>query len=122
MCIRDSYKGHQNSLAIQGMTTKLLEKALIDAIKEKKRIIGVKQIIASIKNCKLIVISQSVPTNKAEKIEENAKKENVPTIHFEGSSVSLGKLCGLQFRVSAISFNSLSNTNAQAILNEFESK
>ena len=103
-------------------TTKLLEKALVDAIKEKKRIIGVKQIIASIKNCKLIVISESVPTNKTEKIEENAKKENVPTIHFEGSSVSLGKLCGLQFRVSAISFNSLTNTNAQAILNEFESK
>ena len=56
------------------MMTKLLEKALTDAIKEKKRIIGVKQIIASIKNCKLIVISQSVPTNKAKKIEENAKK------------------------------------------------
>ena len=103
-------------------TTKLLEKALTEAIKEKKRIIGVKQIIASIKNCKLIVISESVPTNKAKKIEENAKKENVPTIHFEGSSVSLGKLCGLHFRVSAISFNSLTNTNAQAILNEFESK
>jgi len=104
------------------MMTKLLEKALIDAIKEKKRIIGVKQIIASIKNCKLVVISQSVPTNKAEKIEENAKKENVPTIHFEGSSVSLGKLCGLQFRVSTISLKSLSNTNIQAILKESETK
>ena len=102
--------------------TKLLEKALIDAIKEKKRIIGVKQIIASIKNCKLVVISQSVPTNKAKKVEENAQNENIPIIHFEGSSVSLGKLCGLQFRVSAISFNSLSNTNAQAILNEFDTK
>jgi len=70
----------------------------------------------------LIVISESVPTNKAKKIEEDAKNENVPTIRFEGSSVSLGKLCGLQFRVSAISFNSLTNTNAQAILNEFEAK
>ena len=104
------------------MTTKLLEKALIDAIKEKKRVIGVKQIIASIKNCKLIVISQSVPTNKAKNVEENAQNENIPIIHFEGSSVSLGKLCGLQFRVSAISFNSITKTNAQAILNEFESK
>ena len=104
------------------MMTKLLEKALADAIKEKKRIIGVKQIIASIKNCKLIVISQSVPTNKAKEVEENAQNENIPIIHFEGSSVSLGKLCGLQFRVSAISFNSLTNTNAQAILNECETK
>ena len=104
------------------MMTKLLEKALTEAVKEKKRIIGVKQIIASIKNCKLIVISQSVPANKAKKVEENAQNENIPIIHFEGSSVSLGKLCGLQFRVSAFSFNSLTNTNAQAILNEFESK
>ena len=103
-------------------TTKLLEKALAEAIKEKNSIIGVKQIIASIKNCKLIVISQSVPTNTAKKVEENAQNENIPIIHFEGSSVSLGKLCGLQFRVSAISFNSLTKTNAQAILNEFESK
>ena len=103
-------------------TTKLLEKSLTEAIKEKKRIIGVKQIIASIKNCKLIVISQSVPTDKTKKVEENAQNENIPIIHFEGSSVSLGKLCGLQFRVSAISFSSLTNTNAQAILNEFESK
>jgi len=70
----------------------------------------------------LIVISQSVPTNTAKNVEENAQNENIPIIHFEGSSVSLGKLCGLQFRVSAISFNSLTNTNAQAILNEFESK
>ena len=104
------------------MMTKLLEKALKDAIKEKKRIIGTKQIITSIKNCKLIVISQSVPTNKAKKVEEHAQNENVPIIHFEDSSVSLGKLCGLQFRVSAISFNSLTKTNAQAILKEFESK
>jgi large subunit ribosomal protein L30e len=104
------------------MMTKLLEKALTDAIKEKKRIIGVKQITASIKNCKLIVISRSVSTNQAKKVEENAQNENIPIIHFEGSSVSLGKLCGLQFRVSAISFNSLSTTNAQAILNESEPK
>jgi hypothetical protein len=34
----------------------------------------------------------------------------------------LGKLCGLQFRVSAISLDSLSNTNAQAILKENETK
>ena len=104
------------------MMTKLLEKALIDAIKEKKRIIGVKQIIASIKNCKLIVISESVPTNKAEKIEENAKKENVPTIHFEGSSVSLGKLCGLQFRVSAISLTNIADADIKTLQKETESK
>ena len=42
----------------------------------------------------------------------------MPILNYEGSSVELGKLCGLQFRVSAISLDSLSNTNTQAILKE----
>ena len=102
--------------------TKLLEKTLADAIKERKRTLGAKQILSSMKNSKLVVISQSVPTKTAEKIEESAQNINVPLIHFNDTSVILGKLCGLQFRVSAISLNSLSNTNVQAILKEYETK
>ena len=101
---------------------KLLEKALIGAIKEKKRIIGVRQIMSSMKNSKLVVISQSVPTTIAKKIEENAKNNNIPFVHFNDTSIMLGKLCGLQFRVSAISLSSLSNTNLQAILKEYSTK
>ena len=101
---------------------KLLQKALTDAIKERKRVLGVKQIVSSMKNSKLVVISQSVPTKTAEKIEESAQNDNVPLIHFNDTSVILGKLCGLQFRVSAISLSSLSNANVQAILKEYETK
>ena len=102
--------------------TKLLEKALTDAIKERKRTLGAKQIVSSMKNSKLVVISQSVPTKAAKKIEESAQNINIPLIHFNNTSVILGKLCGLQFRVSAISLISLSNTNVQAILKEHETK
>jgi len=102
--------------------TKLLEKALTDAIKERKRTLGAKQIISSMKNSKLVVISQSVPTQTAKKIEDSALNINVPLIHFNDTSVILGKLCGLQFRVSAISLNSLSATNVQAIIKEYETK
>ena len=101
---------------------KLLEKALTDAIKERNRDLGAKQIISSMKNSKLIVVSQSIPTKIAKKIEESAQNDNVPLIHFHDTSVMLGKLCGLQFRVSAISLNALSNTNVQAILKEDETK
>jgi len=101
---------------------KLLEKALTNAIKERKRSLGAKQIVSSMKNSKLVVISQSVPTKTAEKIEESAQNDNVPLIHFNDTSVILGKLCGLQFRVSAISLSSLSNTNVQAIIKEHETK
>jgi len=101
---------------------KLLEKALTDAIKERKRTLGAKQILSSMKNSKLVVISQSIPTKTAEKIEESAQNDNVPLIHFNDTSVILGKLCGLQFRVSAISLSSLSTTNVQAIIKEYETK
>ena len=101
---------------------KLLEKALTDAIKEKKRTLGTKQIISSMKNSKLVVISQSVSTKVAKKIEENAQNDSVPLLHFNDTSVALGKLCGLQFRVSAISLNALADTNVQAILKEYETK
>ncbi|KFM14957.1 50S ribosomal protein L30e [Marine Group I thaumarchaeote SCGC AAA799-O18] len=102
--------------------TKLLEKAIKDTIKKRKPTIGLKQIMHSITSSKLIVISQSVPNEKVKEVETNAKNNNVPTINFEGSSVALGKLCGLQFRVSAISLDSLSNTNTQAIIKENEIK
>jgi len=101
---------------------KLLEKALTVAIKERKHVLGTKQVVSSMKNSKLVVISQSVPTAISKKIEESAQNDSVPFLHFNDTSVSLGKLCGLQFRVSAISLNSLSNTNAQAILKEYETK
>ena len=102
--------------------TKILEKAITDAIKERKSTLGAKQIVSSMKNSKLVIISQSVPTETAKKIEDSAQNINVPLIHFNDTSVILGKLCGLQFRVSAISLSSLSNTNAQAILKEYETK
>ena len=101
---------------------KLLEKALTGAIKERKHILGTKQVVSSMKNSKLVVISQSIPTKIAKKIEESAQTDNVPLIHFHDTSVMLGKLCGLQFRVSAISLNSLSATNVQAIIKEYETK
>ena len=101
---------------------KQLEKALTDAIKARKRVIGTKQIISTIKDSKLVVISKSVPTLSVTKIEESAQNNNVPFVRFIDTSFVLGKLCGLPFRVSAISLSSLSNTNVQAILKEYETK
>ena len=101
---------------------KQLEKALTDAIKAQKRVLGTKQIISTIKDSKLVVISKSVPTLSAKKIEESAKNNNVPFVHFNDTSIILGKLCGLPFRVSSISLNALSNTSVQAILKEYEKK
>jgi len=101
---------------------KLLEKALRDAMKDKKRTLGAKQVLNSIKNSKLVVLSQSIPKDMTKKIHEHTKKEKVSTLDFEGSSVALGRLCGLQFRVSTISLTSLSDANIKSILKESENQ
>ena len=101
---------------------KQLEKALTDAIKTGKGIIGTKPVTSTIKDSKLVVISKSIPTMSAEKIEKTAQENNVPLVHFNDTSIILGKLCGLPFRVSAISLSTVSNTNVQAILKEYETK
>lgn len=101
---------------------KVLEKALKDAMKEKKSILGSKQVLGSLKNSKLIVVSQSAPKKVAEKIIEGAKKEKISTVEFEGSSVALGRLCGLQFRVSTISLTSVSDANIKSIMKESDTE
>ena len=101
---------------------KILEKALKEAMKEKKSILGSKEVLNSIKDSKLVVLSQSATKITADKILENAKKEKISTLQFEGSSVALGRLCGLQFRVSTISLTSLSDANIKSIIKESETE
>ncbi len=101
---------------------KILEKALKDSMKEKKSILGSKQVLGSLKNSKLVILSQSATNKFADKIIEGAKKEKVSTLQFEGSSVALGRLCGLQFRVSTISLTSVSDANIKSIMKESETE
>lgn len=97
---------------------KLLEKALKDALNEDKCVLGEKQVVQTIKNAKLVVISKSLSEESLEKIQGSVKDEKVSTLQFEGTSVALGKLCGLQFRVSAASITSIPDSNIKAILKE----
>jgi len=101
---------------------KILEKALKDSMKEKKSILGSKEVLGSLKNSKLVILSQSAPKKFADKIIEGAKKEKVSTLEFEGSSVALGRLCGLQFRVSTLSLTSVSDANIKSIMKESETE
>ena len=102
--------------------SKILEKSLKDALKEDKLTMGAKQVLNSIKNSKLLVLSQSVKKEMFEKIELDAKKEKIPLVNFQGTSVALGRLCGLQFRISTISFTSITDANIKTILKDTEAE
>jgi large subunit ribosomal protein L30e len=99
---------------------KLLEKVIKDAIEEDKCTFGTKEAISTIKNSKLIVLSHSIKEETLEKIQQVAKGSKVPTLKFNGSSVELGRLCGTQFRISAVSLKTLSDNNLKAITKEVE--
>jgi len=98
--------------------SKILEKSLRDARKEDKLTMGTKQVLSSIKNSKLIVLSQSIKKEMVEQIESDAKKEKIPLVNFQGTSVALGRLCGLQFRISTISFTSIDDASIKSILKD----
>jgi len=83
---------------------------------------GAKQVLNSVKNSKLIVLSQSVEKEMFEKIESDAKKEKIPFVNFQGTSVALGRLCGLQFRISTLSFTSITDTNIKSILKDTDTE
>ena len=102
--------------------SKILEKSLKDALKEDKLTMGSKQVLNSIKNSKLLVLSQSVKKEMFEKIESDAKKEKIPLVNFQGTSVALGRLCGLQFRISTISFTSITDADIKSILKDTEAE
>ena len=102
--------------------SKILEKSLKDARKENKLTMGSKQVLNSVNNSKLIVLSQSVDKEMLEKIESDAKKQKVPLVNFQGTSVALGRLCGLQFRISTISFTSIDDASIKSILKDTETE
>ena len=102
--------------------SKILEKSLRDARKEDKLTMGAKQVLNSIKNSKLIVLSQSIKKEMIEQIESDAKKEKIPLVNFQGTSVALGRLCGLQFRISTISFTAIDEGNIKSILKVTETE
>ena len=110
-------------MLIQGiMMQKLLEKTLKDAIKEDQCILGTKQVLSSISKSKLIVLSKSIQTETREKIETDAKKSKISTLRFDDTSVNLGKLCGLQFRVSTLSLPKISDSDVLSLKKESESQ
>jgi large subunit ribosomal protein L30e len=82
---------------------KKIEKITREAILSKKYRAGAKEVMKSIKGTKLLITSESMGQKLKEKLEKQASSSNIPLYHFRGSSLQLARLCGLPYRVSAIS-------------------
>ena len=83
---------------------------------------GIRQVTDSVKDAKLVVLSRSVQGEDLEKLESGAKAGDIPLVRFQGTSVALGRLCGLQFRTSTISFTSIPDSSIKSIIKDVEAE
>src|SRR5215510_8432875 len=97
---------------------KNIEKIVKDAIYSKKYKIGTREVIASIKGSKLVIVSNSVPEKTVDRISKDSNDLGVPMIKYEGSSIKLGKVCNKQFKVSAICIKAGNDEDIKQIVSE----
>lgn len=95
-----------------------LQKALKDSIRGKSCVIGSRSVLGSMAKSKLVVTSASA----APEIAESAQASGVPVIRLDGTSVGLSRMCGRQYRISALSFTKLTAATIKAIIGESEKK
>lgn len=117
-----SYKSPARTVRL---VNKALEKSLKDASKEGNLTLGAKQVRRALKDSKLVVVSRSVDSaasgdTDASSIMQEAEENSIPAVTFEGTSVALGRMCGLQFRTSAVAFSPLAEINVNEITKEEE--
>jgi large subunit ribosomal protein L30e len=100
---------------------KSLDKIIKEALSANKCKIGTRDVMKSLKGSKLIVLSISVPTAIKSRIVNEASAASTPYIIFNGSSLSLGRVCNKPFRVSAISLKMGDTNEIQSILSARQS-
>jgi large subunit ribosomal protein L30e len=95
---------------------RLLEKTLKAIIKNGKYVIGRKEVSKSIKSSKLVVYSGLIDEIDILKIKELCKSASVPIFEFPNSSVSLGRICGMPFKVSVFSVRSAGDIDISSLI------
>ncbi|MGH9878089.1 MAG: ribosomal L7Ae/L30e/S12e/Gadd45 family protein [Nitrososphaerales archaeon] len=98
--------------------SKMLAKVIKDAMSSKKCKMGQKEVLHSAKNSKLIVCSNSLPSDTRKEIEETASSARVPIYNFNDTSVGLGRLCNKPYRISVVSIDKASDSDIAAVLEE----
>ena len=79
-------------------------KIIKSALKEKKVIIGYKQVLRQIKigNPEIIIYANNLPKDKLEELEHNTKTGSIKTCKFPKDSIELGLVCKKPFSVSIL--------------------
>jgi large subunit ribosomal protein L30e len=97
---------------------KTIEKVLKDAMNANKYKCGTKEVLQSMKGSKLILLSNSLKSERRLKLEEQAKLHKIPLYAFDGNSLKLGKLCNKPFRITVIALKSGTDAEINSIVSD----
>lgn len=95
---------------------KMLAKTLKELAKEKRMVKGARHVLSSLADSKLVILSDY----GSPEIVKASQEAGTPVLRFDGTSVALGKMCGLQFRVSALALTEVDDSVVQSIIKENE--
>jgi len=88
------------------LTSIQLEKALTEAAKTGKYILGSNEVLKSLNSSKLVVYSGSRDLPHIERIVGACTQHSIPVVAYDGSSEDLGRLLGKRYVVSVVGLKS----------------
>jgi len=94
---------------------KTLQTVMRKVLKTGKCVIGLKEVLNSIKGSLLIVYSSSLETFPRTRLLESAESQKVPTLYYEGNSMALGRSCGRLHRISVVAIKSPGDANLELL-------
>jgi large subunit ribosomal protein L30e len=79
-----------------------LQKSISLAVKTGKVTFGYKETLEAVRGgkAKLIIAARNLPAEKRRELQSFSKISDTPLLQYEGSSISLGTVCGKPFTVS----------------------
>jgi large subunit ribosomal protein L30e len=96
----------------------LIENTIKIVIKTGKVILGRKNVIHSLKGCKLTIYSSSIPKNVLPQIQQLSKSTSTPLISYKGNSIQLGRICKKPFRVSILGIKTPGDADLSPLIEE----
>ncbi|MEM0052708.1 MAG: ribosomal L7Ae/L30e/S12e/Gadd45 family protein [Nitrososphaeria archaeon] len=93
--------------------------ALLGQIAKKGKIVyGTNEVVEELKGSKAVIVSSSLKPEIRQKLIRDCKKNSIPLIEYNGSSIDLGRALGKNFRVSVLSIKSTGGLDLKEILSE----
>lgn len=98
-----------------------IESFLEQVAKKGKIVYGTNEVLEELKGSKAIIVSNSVKPHVRQKLYRDCKRNSIPLIEYDGSSVELARALGKNFRISVLSIKSTGGYDLKEILPEAKS-